>query len=78
MPTWSREDITTIRTQWRVSAEWPIGACWNQVQQAISLALRELRDEGGHPEGWVPADDAIRIRGDEENIFVFYEREVRT
>lgn len=77
MTTWSREEVTTVRTQWVVPADL-FGACWNQVQQAIDMAIRELREQGGHDEAWVPSDDAIRILPRDEDVIVFYDREVRS
>lgn len=75
MSTVSRREVTTVRTEFVVPASYPYGADWNQVQQAINAASRELIEQGRVDEGLEPADDLIRILPTGDTVIVYYETE---
>ncbi len=75
MATWSREESVTRTVRWRVPAERPWGACWNQVVQAINQAMGELRAAGRLGEFEEPSDDLIGVLADDDEVIVFYESE---
>lgn len=74
MATYERREVTARRVEFHVPTREPWGACWSDVQQAVYVAMTEMRKEGLLPETAVPADDAIRIHGTDESIVVVYER----
>lgn len=73
MAGYSRREVYTTRVEFLVPAPWPEGACWVEVQKAISAAIQELRDTGRLGPDATPSDDAIRIRPGDEDVAVFYE-----
>lgn len=70
--TWSRGKKTTRTVEYTVPASEPLGANWNQVEQALNAALREweLAYRSGNPE---PPDDAVRFHVRDDEIVISFE-----
>lgn len=73
MAIWERKEITSRRVEFHVPTNPPWGACWVEVQKAISAAMAEMRDSGLLWAEEVPADDRIRLLTTDESIVVYYE-----
>jgi hypothetical protein len=73
MVTYSREEKVRRTIEYRVPAEMPYGACWNQVVQAINAAIRELREAGALVDGEEPSDDRIWIQPNDDSIVIVFE-----
>jgi hypothetical protein len=70
MATWWRSERTVLHVEYSVPAG-ELGACWNQVAQALNAAIDELR--GDRPADWEPTDDAIRVVGGDDEIVIRFE-----
>jgi hypothetical protein len=73
MATYSRREVHTTRVEFLVPAAWPEGACWVEVQKAISAAIQELQANGLLGQDETPSDNQIRIRPGDEDVVVYFE-----
>jgi hypothetical protein len=73
MSDWGRTERVTTEVIYTVQARPPWGACWNQVQQALSAAIREYGIIS--PKGGEPSDDAIRIHPLDDRIEIIFQKE---
>lgn len=74
MADWTRAERTRVTVEYEIPAAEPWGACWNQVQQAISVACREYEAAYGK----LPADDAVRVHAGDDAIRVVFEKSSTT
>lgn len=72
MATWTRQERTVSYVEYTVPAG-PLGACWNQVVQALNAALDEIRRLEGHDSLWGPSDDRISIHPMDDEIVIRFE-----
>jgi hypothetical protein len=70
MAMWWRSERTVQIVEYSVPAA-PLGACWNQVAQALNAAVFELR---GERDSWDPPDDAIRVLPGDEELIIRFEK----
>lgn len=57
-----------------VPATEPWHANWVEVQKAVSACIAELRESGALGETQEPSDERIRMRVEDEEIVVYYEK----
>lgn len=75
MADFERRERTVTTVEYVIPAG-PLGACWNQVQQAIDAAIREWRREEGVGLQRIPPDNVIRVFAHADEIIVSFEKEV--
>ncbi len=73
MTTYQRREITTTRVEYRVPAEFPLGAAWVEVYKAVAAVHAELHEAGELTEGRDAADNRIRIAPGDDEIVVSFE-----
>lgn len=77
MATYSRRERTTVRVEFPVPAERPYGASWAEVMKAIHAAHVELWDAGVVEQDRDASDGTIWLLPGDDEVVVYYEREVR-
>lgn len=73
MATYKRFEVTTRRVEFHVPTHEPWGACWVEVQKAMTAAISEMRDAGLLGPDEQPHDELIRLHAADEAIIVAYE-----
>lgn len=70
MATWTRSEHTTRTVRYTVPTDEPVGAAWNQVQNALTAATGEYKKLYGHL-----FDDVIRVHVSDDAVIIEFEME---
>lgn len=74
MSDWKRNEKTTTVVQYIVPADDKWGACWNEVQQALSKAITDWRELNEAKD--YPPDNAIRVFPRDDEIVIEFDKPV--
>lgn len=70
MATWSRAERTAVTVEYSVPAPQPWGACWDQIEQALSAAVGEAAMVLDRR----PSADTIRVHARDDEIVISFEK----
>lgn len=71
MSDWKRNEKTSTVVQYIVPADDKWGACWNEVQQALSKATDDWQE---YYNGDMPSDDSIRVFPRDDAIVIEFDK----
>jgi len=71
MPDWSKTEKTTTVVQYTVKADDKWGACWNEMELALSKAVKDWQDVHN---GDLPSDDSIRVFPRDDAIIIEFNK----
>jgi len=74
MSTVRRRERRVTYVEHVVPATEPWHANWVEVQKAVSACITELRQSGALGETQEPSDERIRMRVEDEEIVVYFEK----